>query len=145
MKKPLSALAFDYGLKNIGAAFGQTLTGTSQTLPALKARDGIPNWQALEELLKAWQPDIVVIGWPLNMDGSESELCARVLKFGRRLEGRFGVTVEYQDERLSSFEAKEIAREAGHKGNYGESPIDSLAAEVILTHWLRQQSEALSD
>lgn len=145
MRKTISALAFDYGLKNIGAAYGQTLTGTTQTLAALKARDGIPNWQDIEKLLKKWQPDLVVLGWPLNMDGSESDLCARVLKFGRRLEGRFRVTVVYQDERLSSFEAKEAAREAGHKGNYGESPIDSLAAEVILSSWLREQAKKISD
>jgi len=77
MKTPrkICALGIDYGLKNIGLAYGQSLTQTAQALPAIKAKDGIPNWEQMEQVLSQWQPDIVVIGLPLNMDGSESELC----------------------------------------------------------------------
>ena len=72
MKNNIRALGVDYGLKNIGLAYGQTLTQTAQALPAIKARDGVPNWQHVQAVLKQWKPDIVIIGLPLNMDGTES-------------------------------------------------------------------------
>lgn len=134
-------LGFDYGLKNIGVASGQTVTASASELPPLKAKDGIPDWNNIEHLLKEWQPDAVVVGLPLNMDGSDSELSARARKFANRLHGRFGVIVHLMDERLSTREAKTIAREQGHKGNYRENPIDSLAARLILESWLTTQSQ----
>lgn len=132
------ALAFDYGLKNIGVATGQSMTHSATELRAINAKDGIPNWQEVEALIKEWRPKKVIVGLPLNMDGSESEMCARARKFGRRLEGRFGCEVVFIDERLSTREAKELANDRGHKGNYGQDPIDSLAAVVILQSWWRQ-------
>lgn len=129
-------MAFDYGLRQIGVATGNLTLGTTQSLPILKARDGIPNWDSLESLVKEWQPDLLVVGEPLNMDGSESELSARANKFARRLHGRLALPVEMVDERLSSFEAKELSRQRGHRGDYKKEPIDSLAAELILRTWL---------
>lgn len=105
----------------------------------MKARDGIPNWEALEQLVREWQPDLLVVGNPLNMDDTESELSRLAGKFGRRLHERFRVAVEFMDERLSSFEAKQQLREAGHSGDYRQDPADSLAAKLILESWLRQQ------
>ncbi len=130
-----SLLAFDYGTGNIGVAYGQTLTATATELKAIKARDGIPNWDEVGALLEEWQPQIVLVGLPLNMDDSESELSIRARKFGKRIHGRFGVAVEMVDERLSTFEAKEEAKERGHKGNYSQNPIDSIAARLILESW----------
>ncbi len=130
-----TALAFDYGLKNIGVAVGQSLTASARELAPLKARDGIPDWLQLEQLLKEWQTGLVVVGIPLNMDGSESEMSRRARKFGHRLHGRFGVEVAFIDERLSTREAKSLAAERGHRGNYGEAPIDSLAACLLLESW----------
>ena len=92
-------------------------------------------------LIKEWQPQLIVVGLPYNMDGTESELCARCEKFGRRLEGRFSIQVAYMDERLSSFEAKQVMREQGHKGNYKDQPADALAAELILQSWLNQSPD----
>jgi len=129
-------IAFDYGLKNIGVAQGNDITNTAQELPQMKARDGIPNWDEVEKLLLEWKPSKVIVGLPLNMDGTTSELSARAKKFANRLNGRFGVTIEMMDERLSSFEAKGEAAERGHKGNYGKQPIDSIAARLILESWL---------
>ncbi|GAB3113010.1 Holliday junction resolvase RuvX [Aestuariicella hydrocarbonica] len=135
---PQSLLAFDYGTQNIGVASGQSLTQSCSELPALKARDGIPNWDDVGKLLQEWQPDLVLVGLPLNMDDSESELSTRARKFGNRLHGRFGVQVQMVDERLSTFAAKEEAAERGHKGNYGQAPIDSIAARLILESWFNQ-------
>ncbi|PLW70975.1 Holliday junction resolvase RuvX [Pseudohalioglobus lutimaris] len=132
-------MAFDFGLRQIGVATGNTLLGTTQTLPILRAREGIPDWEAVDRLVAEWLPDLLVVGEPLNMDGSSSELSARANKFARRLHGRLGLKVEMVDERLSSFEAKQISRQQGHRGDYNRDPIDSLAAELILQTWLGQQ------
>lgn len=136
-----SIMAFDYGLRQIGVAIGNNLLGTSQPLKILAAKEGIPNWEQLEALVDEWQPQLLIVGDPINMDGSESELSARAQKFSRRLHGRLGLPVELMDERLTSFEAKQAASEQGHRGNYKEQPIDSMAAELILQSWFNQQAE----
>ncbi len=134
-----SVLAFDYGTRNIGVASGQTLTGSSSELPPLRARDGIPDWDELGHLLGEYKPDLVLVGLPLNMDDSDSDLSLRARKFANRVHGRFGVQVELVDERLSTFEAKQEAASRGHKGNYRNAPIDSIAARLLVESWLREQ------
>ena len=131
-----SVLAFDFGLAQIGVAVGNTLLRSTQPLAILRAREGIPDWQALEQLVRDWQPDLLLVGDPLNMDGSDSELCERARKFARRLHGRLGLPVTMVDERLTSFEAKQVSREQGHRGDYKRRPIDSQAAELVLQSWL---------
>lgn len=132
-------MAFDFGTSSIGVAIGQALTGKGQALKPLKAKDGIPNWKSLEDVIHEWQPAIVIVGKPLNMDGSESEMSLRANKFGKRLHGRFGLTVCNVDERLSTREAKQIAHQKGHSGNYKQQPVDSIAALLILESWFNQQ------
>ncbi|MDA7852468.1 Holliday junction resolvase RuvX [Porticoccaceae bacterium] len=135
--KPKRLLGFDYGLKQIGVASGQTLTSSATGLTILKAVDGIPNWSQVEKLLTEWDPDLVVVGLPLNMDDSESELSGRARKFARRLQGRFAVEVEMVDERLTSREAKSMGRE---QGNQDLTKIDHVAAALILQSWLDSPS-----
>ena len=132
-------IAFDYGTKNIGVATGQTLTASANAQPPLKAKDGVPDWTHIEKLLKEWQPDLVLVGLPLNMDDSESELSARARKFANRLHGRFGVKVELVDERLTSFEAKGEVMSRGGSRDYKHNPVDSIAARLILEGWLETQ------
>lgn len=141
MSKIKTVLAFDYGLRNIGLAQGNKLSNTAQELKPLKAKDGTPNWDEIKKVLDEWQPDLVVVGLPLNMDDSESELSKRARKFANRIHGRFGVAIEMMDERLSSFEAKEEASERGQLGNYSKQPIDSIAARLILESWLASQPQ----
>jgi putative holliday junction resolvase len=129
-------LAFDYGTKNIGAAYGQTISGTATSLTPLKAKDGIPDWLQVEKIIKEWQPDLVLVGLPLNMDDSESELSARARKFANRLQGRFAVKVEMVDERLTSFAAKGEVISRGGSRDYKNNPVDSIAARLILESWL---------
>jgi putative Holliday junction resolvase len=135
-------LAFDFGLRQIGVAVGNCLLRTSQPLAIVHAREGIPRWQQVEALVAEWQPDLLIVGDPLNMDGSDSELSARARKFARRLHGRLGLPVELADERLTSFEAKQASRERGHDGNFKRRPVDSEAAELILRAWLDRQPQA---
>jgi len=138
--KPFTALAFDYGLKHIGVAVGQNLTRTATPLAALKASDGVPNWDSIAALIGEWQPQQLIIGLPLNMDGSHSELSQRAEKFARRLHGRFNVPIQLADERLSSFEARgEIIQRSGSR-NFRDHGVDSLSAVIILESWFRQQS-----
>ena len=66
-------LGFDFGMKNIGIAVGQELTRTANPLTAIKARDGIPDWELIARLLQEWQPALLVVGLPLNMDGTEQD------------------------------------------------------------------------
>lgn len=133
-------LAFDYGTKNIGAACGQTITRSATELHPLKAKDGIPDWSVIEKLLVEWKPDLVLVGLPLNMDDSESELSQRARKFANRLHGRFGVKVEMVDERLSSFAAKGEVMERGGSRDYKHNPVDSIAARLILESWFERNS-----
>ncbi|UTF59287.1 Holliday junction resolvase RuvX [Gilvimarinus sp. DA14] len=133
-------LAFDYGTRSIGVATGQRQTGMASPLTELRARDGIPNWDEIKKLLDEWQPDLVLVGLPLNMDGSESELSTRARKFANRIHGRFGLAVQMVDERLSSFEAKQEHRAAGGSSHYKSDPVDAIAARLILETWLNQNA-----
>ncbi|HDR1022489.1 TPA: Holliday junction resolvase RuvX [Pasteurella multocida] len=135
----MTVLAFDFGTKSIGCAVGQSITGTAQALSAFKAQDGIPNWDAIEKCLNEWRPDLVVVGLPLNMDGTEQELTARARKFANRLNGRFGVQVELQDERLTTTEARaEIFERGGYKA-LNKSKVDGISACLILESWFEKQ------
>lgn len=140
--KPITVLAFDYGTKSMGVAYGQSLTGTANELAPLPAREGIPNWETVAKLLQEWQPQQLLVGLPLNMDDSDSELAQRARKFANRLHGRFGLPVSLFDERLSTREAKEQARLRGHRGNYAQSPVDSIAARLILESYFASHSQA---
>jgi len=133
-----TVLAFDYGLRRIGVAVGNTLTATTTALPALGARDGVPDWETVRRLIGEWQPQLLLVGLPLNMDGTPSEMSERAARFARRLHGRFGLRCELMDERLSSFEARErLAAAAGGPGSRHarSAPLDSVAACVILESW----------
>ena len=133
-------LAFDFGTRRIGVASGQEMLGTGQPLAMLRAKDGIPDWQQIEALLAEWQPDIVLVGLPLNMDDTENEMCARARKFGKRLHGRYHVTVEMVDERLTSYEAKGEVMAGGGSRDFGRHGVDDRAAVLILETWCREQA-----
>jgi len=128
-------LAFDFGTRRIGVAVGNELLKSARELTPLPARDGIPDWDQLARLIKEWQPDLFVVGLPLNMDGSESAMSTRARKFGNRLHGRYGKPCQMVDERGTTREAKQIAHAAGHRGNYREDSVDGIAAVLILEGW----------
>jgi len=136
-------LAFDFGTKRIGVSVGNELLASARELEPLAARDGIPDWRVISALVEEWRPDLFVVGLPLNMDGSESEMSTRARKFGNRLFGRYGVVCEMFDERGTTREAKTIARDQGHAGNYRQQSVDGIAAVLILEGWFAQR-EGLS-
>ena len=135
-------MAFDFGTQKIGVAVGQSITGSAQALPELRARDGQPDWQQVAALITEWQPDAFVVGVPVQMDGSEFELTQRARKFGQRLQGRFGLPWFSMDERLTSFEAREYQRQPSREPGSAkrkDSLVDSIAASLILQSWLTEQ------
>jgi len=132
-------LAFDFGLARIGVAVGQPVTRTASPLPILPAKDGQPNWLKVEQLIREWKPQLLVVGEPLNMDGSEQEITHRARKFANRLHGRFGLKVELVDERLTSRAAREELFEQGGYRQIQKAPLDSIAAVHILEGWFARQ------
>ncbi|MEQ5835807.1 Holliday junction resolvase RuvX [Marinobacter sp. NFXS9] len=128
-------MGFDFGTRRIGIAVGQEMLGTAKPVAMLKARDGQPNWDEIAKVVEEWQPNLFVVGLPLNMDGTESEMCLRARKFGKRLHGRFHHPVDMVDERLSSFEAKGEVMARGGSRDFGTHGVDDLAAVIILETW----------
>jgi putative Holliday junction resolvase len=119
-------LAFDFGLKHIGVAVGQSVTRTASPLTTIAARDGMPDWSDVERLIIEWQPTALVVGLPLNMDDSESEMSLKARTFAERMGLRFGVPIELVDERLTSFAARETGSDRPHEA----------AATMIAESWL---------
>lgn len=127
-------MAFDFGMGKIGVAVGQFVTQSANPLTILKARDGIPDWDALGRLIKEWQPVKLVVGLPINMDGTPSEMSRLAEKFSRKLEGRYNVPAETMDERLTSFEAAAYVEQ--------DEAVDAVAAVLILESWFKQQANS---
>jgi len=135
-----TVIGFDYGTKSIGVAIGQEITGTARPLKAIKAKDGIPDWNVIQTLLDEWQPDLLVVGYPTALDGKIlANITPRAKKFAQRLHGRFGHLVEMHDERLSTKEAKATLFEQGGYQALTKGNIDCQSAVVILESWFEHQ------
>lgn len=130
MDDPQSLMGFDYGTRKIGVAAGQALTGSATPLEAIACRNGRPDWARIEEVLNEWRPELLVVGLPLNMDGSESESSRKARRFARQLAGRFELPARMVDERLSTREARERLGPAARKGP--DPRVDSLAAVLLI-------------
>lgn len=131
---PRTVLGFDFGEKRIGVAVGQELTGRARGIATLTSRNRQPDWEAIGQLIEQWCPQLLVVGHPLHMDGSEQPLTHLAYRFGNRLSGRYNLPVERVDERLTSYEAELELREEG--GKQSKAAVDQRAAEKILQSWL---------
>lgn len=136
-------LGFDFGLKRIGVAAGQKLTGTATPLTTLLSKDEQPDWPGIQKLLDEWRPAALVVGLPYNADGTEQAITERARRFARQLEGRYGLPVFLADERFSSVAAEAEAREFRRCGGrrLDKPELDAAAASVILEAWLRNDSQ----
>jgi putative Holliday junction resolvase len=138
-------LAFDFGLKRIGVASGDTLTATAGPRPALTATASGPDWSALEREVRSLQPHLLIVGAPYNADGSPGALATAANAFAAELERRFGLPVKRVDERFSSLQANErlkAQRASGERRRrIRREDIDSVAAAVILERWLAGEAE----
>lgn len=138
---PKTVLAFDFGLKKIGVAVGQTLTQTATALTIIPAQQGLPDWATIAELITTWGADFLVVGLPLNMDGSEQPISTAARKFAKRLHGRFHLPVHLADERLTSVAARQHLAESSTKFGHKISNLtqaDSVAAQLILEAWFAE-------
>ena len=132
--RPTLVIAFDFGLRQIGVAVGQGLTGTASPLETLRARDGAPDWSAVKALVTTWRPGRLLVGLPLNMDDTESPMSTRARKFADRLARVTNTPVDLVDERLSSREAAD--RSSRRRQN---AASHAAAAAVIAETWLAEQ------
>jgi putative Holliday junction resolvase len=139
MSQVRTFLGFDFGMKNIGVAVGQDLTHTANPLTVIKAREGIPNWGQIQALIDQWQPQQLIVGLPFSMDGTEQEMTQAARRFGNRLNGRFHLPVEWQDERLSTFETLDQLGIQSKMQSNNREDVDRISAQLILQSWLNQQ------
>lgn len=125
-------MAFDFGRRNIGVAVGQTITQTATPLAPLLAKAGIPEWHPLDKVLREWRPAALLVGMPLNMDGSEQPLTEQARAFALSLKARYSLPVYGMDERLTSKDARDQLFTAGGYKALKNHSVDSLAACLIL-------------
>jgi putative Holliday junction resolvase len=123
---PRSFLAFDFGTKRVGVATGNSLTATARPLTTIAA-EGELRFQRIEQLIREWRPNALVVGVPLHPDGAEHDNTRRARRFARQLQGRFHLAVHEVDERYSSTEAQQC----------GAADIDAASAAIILEQFLR--------
>lgn len=127
-------LAFDFGVKRVGVAVGETATRLAHPLSAIATESNDARFEAIAKLVAEWRPVGFVVGQPRHADGGEHEIARLAGKFGRRLEGRFGIPVAYVDETLTSAEAESQLRGRAGRGAAGD--VDAVAASLILQGYL---------
>jgi len=123
----MTFLAFDFGTKRVGVANGSRFTGHAEPLRSITV-DGEARFQAIDKLIKEWQPEGLVIGVPFHPDGAEHEITLRARRFGRQLKSRFRLPLHEVDERYTSVEAE----------SRGARDVDSTAAALILEQFFRE-------
>ncbi len=128
MNSTLTLLCLDYGRKRIGIAVGQTLTCTASPLETVNVNKGVPDWEAITGLIKSWNPAALVVGYPLNMDGTTQTTSRDAVHFMNQLRHRYRLPVYPADERLSSYEARSRIKSTRN--------VDAVAAQAILETWL---------
>ncbi len=130
-------LGFDFGYKRIGVAVGQRLTESASPLTTLIAKQGIPNWDLIKNLINQWRPEALIVGLPTCIDNSELYTTEGARRFAQQLIKRFSLPVHLVDERLSTVEARQQLFVQGGYRKLKSSEVDSIAACVILEQWLQ--------
>ncbi len=141
---PRIVLAFDYGRRRIGVACGDTVSRTAAPLAAVPAAAGEPRWEVIDSLMREWQPAVLVVGLPYNVDGSHSSMTGEARDFATELERRHLKQVVLVDERYSSREAEgrlKAARESGlRRRRVAKADVDAAAACIILERWFTEHT-----
>lgn len=134
-------LGFDFGTKRIGIAIAQEITGTANPLTTITAVKHKPDWDSISKIIKEWQPDLLIVGLPLHMDGTEQAMTQAARRFSNQLNGRYQIPVALMDERLSSNEAESILNEqSGSRPLFQDkAQIDMISAQLILQSWMSSQ------
>jgi putative holliday junction resolvase len=139
---PGVVLAFDFGQRRIGVAGGDTVTRSAAPLTTVPAASGVPRWSVIDSLIRNWEPTLMVVGLPYNVDSSESGMTIEARDFAAELERRYLKPVVLVDERYSSREAAgrlQSARASGlRRRRVVKDDIDAAAACVILERWFTE-------
>lgn len=130
-----TVLAFDFGTRRIGIAVGNTLVRVAHPLTTIDSEAGAPRFAAIAALVAEWAPGALVVGRPLDGDGSEHAMTAQAERFARRLEARFRLPVARVDERFTTRAAATRLGEAGVRGRARDAALDQVAAQLILQSW----------
>jgi putative Holliday junction resolvase len=141
MPAPKTILAFDFGLRRIGVAVGQSVTGSASPLAVVANRDTGVDHDAIAALIREWHPAQLVVGMPAHADGSASEMRQPILAFIDELK-RYGLPVATADERYTSIEAERTLKQAralGTRGRISKEDIDSAAAVFIAERYLANE------
>lgn len=134
-----TALGFDYGARRIGVAVGNALTGTARALEVIANGAQGPDWPRVDALMREWQPQILLVGLPLTMEGEEQKNSAAARAFAARLNEKYNLPTQLVDERLSSREASRRfaqRRAGGQARRKHAAALDAVAAEIIIEQWL---------
>ena len=131
-------MAFDFGTQKMGMAVGQALIESATPLALFPMKDGVPQWENLLKIIKQHQPQLFLVGLPLNMDDSESELSTRARKFARRLRHQSNINTLMVDERLTTREARDELDHYQAQGRGKKLAADSLAAALLIESWYRE-------
>ena len=134
---PQTIMAFDFGTQKMGMSVGQSLIASASPLPLFPMKDGIPNWDELLKIVKSHQPNLFLVGLPLNMDDSEAELSTRARKFARRLRHQTNIETLMVDERLTTREARDELDHYQAQGRGKKLSADSIAAALLIESWYR--------
>ncbi|MEF9958323.1 Holliday junction resolvase RuvX [Acinetobacter piscicola] len=134
---PQLIIAFDFGTQKMGMAVGSSLIQSATPLALFPMKDGIPNWDNLLKVVKQHQPSLFLVGLPLNMDDSESELSTRARKFARRLRHQTNIETLMVDERLTTREARDELESYQAQGRAKKLAADSIAAALFIESWYR--------
>lgn len=137
LSQPQLILAFDFGTQKMGMAVGSSLIESATPLSLFAMKDGIPNWDELLKIVKQHQPNLFLVGLPLNMDDSESELSTRARKFARRLRHQTNIETVMVDERLTTREARDELEHYQTQGRAKKLAADSVAAALFIESWYR--------
>ena len=133
-------LAFDFGLRRIGVAKGQTVTYTATPLPALDTKLGKPVLIAIKELIETWRPRAMIVGLPLALNGSYLSITNEAISFAKTLESTFTLPVHLVDERYTTKSAREHLFDKGGAKQLKKGVIDSVSACILLEQWFSTQS-----
>ena len=139
MKTNGNILAFDFGEKKIGVAVGNSITKSAHPLETIRKIKKVERNQIIDTLLKEWEPNIVVVGLPLNEDGSDSRLTGLARKFAEKIQNRSKIKTVMVDERYSSVEAKMLIQNSTKNISKGSLLIDQIAAQIILDSYFDRQ------
>lgn len=134
---PSMIMAFDFGTQKMGVAVGQSTIHSSNPIALFPMKDGIPNWDNLHKIIQQWEPTLFLVGLPLNMDDTESELSRRARKFARRLRHQTNIETWMVDERLTTREARDDLDYYQQQGRGKNISADSLAAALFIESWYR--------